>query len=142
MWEPLSTFDGNAEAPGLVISVAAEANADGRIDLFALNSVGDVWLRYQLAPDGAWSGWQPMPPAMMAVPVPVPNVVGMVQAQADQYLQTHAGYFHVGNVIEVLTPDPNKNYRVISQTPAPGTPAAVGSAVDVRVGKPKPPGGF
>jgi len=42
---------------GRLNTVAAETNADGRIELFGTNSIGQVWHRSQLTPGGAWSGW-------------------------------------------------------------------------------------
>jgi len=37
--------------------VAVTGNADGRLELFGVNSVGNVWHRWQLTPGGAWSAW-------------------------------------------------------------------------------------
>jgi hypothetical protein len=55
-------------------SLAMEANADGRIELFGVNAAGEIWLRYQMTPGGDWSGWRSLYPMMTPMPVPVPDV--------------------------------------------------------------------
>ncbi|MDX3455703.1 amidase, partial [Streptomyces sp. ME02-8801-2C] len=42
---------------GGLTQVAAETNADGRIELFGVNSAGQVWHRSQSTPGGGWASW-------------------------------------------------------------------------------------
>ncbi|MEU5437283.1 hypothetical protein AB0G73_28445 [Streptomyces sp. NPDC020719] len=39
-------------------SIAAETNADGRVELFGVNSSGCPYHRWQTAIGGPWSGWE------------------------------------------------------------------------------------
>ena len=41
-------------------SIAVAPNQDGRLELFGVNSAGDVFHRWQLSPGGAWSAWSQM----------------------------------------------------------------------------------
>jgi hypothetical protein len=45
-------------APPPGSSIAAAPNKDGRIELFGVNSAGNVYHRWQLTPGGAWSAWK------------------------------------------------------------------------------------
>jgi len=65
-------------------------------------------------------------------PVPVPNVVGKGQAQAQSIL-TAAGFTVVVQSVPVVLP--GQNGQVTAENPAAGTKAAKGSAVTVSVGQ-------
>jgi serine/threonine-protein kinase len=63
---------------------------------------------------------------------PVPSVVGLTEANALNTLN-NAGF--EPTVDEQDTDDPTQDGRVISQTPAPNTPATAGSTVTIVVGR-------
>jgi hypothetical protein len=44
-------------APGVLHSVAAETNRDGRVELFGVSAAGALWHRSQVTPGGDWSAW-------------------------------------------------------------------------------------
>lgn len=71
-WTPLSQIPRTSTGlPGGVVSVTAEANHDGRIDLFAMTSSHQVFLNWQTTAAGEWAGWQNQPgmtPTSVAVP--------------------------------------------------------------------------
>jgi hypothetical protein len=50
-WSAWSRFDGSPA------HLAAETNADGRIELFGMTQAGAISHRWQLTPGGAWSEW-------------------------------------------------------------------------------------
>ena len=45
-------------APSSILSLAVEANTDGRLELFTLSKNGEVWHIWQKSPNGNWSAWQ------------------------------------------------------------------------------------
>ena len=72
-----------------------------------------------------------------ATPVEVPNVVGKTESAARDDLQNANLRSNVVNV-DVPFGSPQANV-VIDQTPAAGEPAAPGSTVTIRIGRPGPP---
>lgn len=68
-------------------SLAAETNADGRLELFGVTRVGEVVHRWQIGP-GAWSAWSHLPGGL---PASVPEVRGLAAADATAALFA-AGY--------------------------------------------------
>ena len=53
-----NTWSAWSQLDGLVNQVAAEANADGRIELIGVTWGGTVFRRFQVAPNSAsWSAW-------------------------------------------------------------------------------------
>ncbi|MHB1876825.1 MAG: CHAP domain-containing protein, partial [Streptosporangiaceae bacterium] len=53
--------------PNFGSSIAAVRNADGRLELFGTNSADGIFHRWQVAPNGSWSGWSQMPGALTSV---------------------------------------------------------------------------
>ncbi|WP_371648187.1 MULTISPECIES: tectonin domain-containing protein [unclassified Streptomyces] len=63
-WSPWGQFDGALRA------VAAETNADGRMELFGVNSAGSIFHRWQMTPaGGSWSGWEQFDGALTSIAV-------------------------------------------------------------------------
>jgi hypothetical protein len=63
-------WTGWAVLDGGLRQVAAEENADGRIELFGVNGAGGVYHRWQTAPNSAtWSGWVAEPANLASIAV-------------------------------------------------------------------------
>ncbi|MFE9500582.1 TIGR03767 family metallophosphoesterase [Streptomyces collinus] len=139
-FSPWKAFASTA-GTGAFTSIAAGANYDGRIDLFALSVHGAVWTRGQGSPGGDYVSWNIFNPKMAPTPVAVPNIVGMDEGPAALYLRSHSGYFRIGTRTDQLTTSSNVG-KVMWQTPAAGTVRPVGSSVDIGVGMPKGTGGL
>lgn len=140
-WTALPVWESPSNI-GFVVSLTAEANSQGRVNVFAQDEAGKPWRTFR-ADDGGWWPWIDLTAVMAQRPVPAPDLRGMTQGDAAYHLRTAApGYFTVGNVQLVLTTDDSKVHRVMSQSPAQGTPAPVGSAINLIVGRKKGPGGF
>jgi metallophosphoesterase (TIGR03767 family) len=120
---------------GYAHSVAAERGYGGRIHIAAINNANRVFSRKQITANSndGWGVWSILPP-LVAETFAVPNVKFMTTYDADNYLRTHTGYFHLGNQtpFKVLTPD--RNGKIVFQTPEAGTLATVGAAISVGVG--------
>ncbi len=52
-WASLSIAPNTNVLPGLVV----ERNADGRLEIFALDSAGALWHTWQTSPGGGWFHW-------------------------------------------------------------------------------------
>jgi metallophosphoesterase (TIGR03767 family) len=132
-WSALTPFNGNTLIPGFVTSVTAETNADGRIDVFALNAHGEIWLRYQVTPDGDWSGWHSLYPMMTPIPVPVPDVREKSFLKAKELLG--AKFLLVGRTSKTIVNESFLSGKVVSQHPSPSHQIVAGSAVDLTIGE-------
>jgi Abnormal spindle-like microcephaly-assoc'd, ASPM-SPD-2-Hydin len=83
-WSP---WDGNtwkAGAPQIAGSSAVGVNADGRLEVFGLSPDGHLGHTYQLTPQGLWSPWADIQPAMALSGPP------RVLANADGRLEVFA----------------------------------------------------
>ncbi|MET7397054.1 TIGR03767 family metallophosphoesterase [Dactylosporangium sp. NPDC005572] len=132
-WTDLAAFGGGTgtSAPGYVLSVAAATNADGRMDLWATNSAGEIWARAQYL-DGTWTGWSPFPPAMAATPVPVPDLRGMDLLEAQAALR--AAFLRLGtNTLEEVHESPLAG-DILRHSPQQGAMVAVDTPVNVWTG--------
>lgn len=60
-WIPFAAplpFSLSHAAPSSILSLAVEANIDGRLELFTLSKDGEVWHIWQKSPNDNWSAWQ------------------------------------------------------------------------------------
>ncbi|MGK5640667.1 hypothetical protein ACSNOK_20480 [Streptomyces sp. URMC 126] len=62
MWHRSQAFPGGGWSSwerfdGALSQVAAQTNADGRVELFGVDGSGGVWHRSQTSPGGDWSAW-------------------------------------------------------------------------------------
>ncbi|MFF0271552.1 TIGR03767 family metallophosphoesterase [Kribbella sp. NPDC004536] len=136
-WTTPVEFD--TSAVGRVWSVAAERGYGDRIHVAVQNTAGAVYSTKQTVMNDVsqWGSWIRLP-ALTRSRYAVPDVRHMSPATADSYLRTHTGYFHVGTQTAESTTDLDLVGKVVSQAPAAGTLAAVGSAVNVQVGQKAP----
>ncbi|MER6434360.1 TIGR03767 family metallophosphoesterase [Streptomyces sp900105245] len=123
-WEEFSLPSG---LTGNVQSVAAFANADGRIDLFAYSADNQVWNCTQLSPGGTWSSawtkFSDIPNTAL-----VPELVGRSIAQAKSII-SQDGHF----VLDASEFPASDTDIIMGQTPSGGSLAKVGSKVFVTV---------
>lgn len=104
-------------APVTVATLAVAANADGRLQLFAVGSDGGLYTLYQQT-GGVWSAWAPLVAPATAVPltsvVAVPNTVGVL---------TVAGPGTDGAVHAITQTTPDGGWGAWSALAAPPGPA-------------------
>jgi hypothetical protein len=108
--------------------VTAETNADGRIDVFARNALGEIWLRYQVTPRDDWSDWHSLYPMMTPMPVPVPDVREKSLLKAKELLE--AKFLLVGCTSTKIVHESPLSGKVVSQFPSLSYQIVAGSAVD------------
>ena len=80
-------------------SMCAATNQDGRLEVFAQRADGAIWHIYQLAPGGAWSGWDRLGGPFVAGPL-------AVAANADGRLELFAVGLD-GSLLHSWQPAPN-----------------------------------
>ncbi|MER6434503.1 TIGR03767 family metallophosphoesterase [Streptomyces sp900105245] len=107
-------------------SVTAQANTDGRIDLFAYTTDAKVWNSSQVSPGGSWSDWKTFP-VITTNTAPVPSLLGRSVAQARSIIQQDGHFTLDANGVS------SESQIILRQTPEPGALANIGSKVSIFV---------
>ncbi|GIH03765.1 hypothetical protein Rhe02_18320 [Rhizocola hellebori] len=103
------TVEGWTPPAGGLVSIASACNLDGRLDLYAVDRVGKVFLRQKWYPDwpngGGWSPWYPLD----EVPVGSPLSMIAAEANADGRLEVF-GVTTAGTVVHRSQITPGGNW--------------------------------
>ncbi|MGW1616672.1 TIGR03767 family metallophosphoesterase [Streptomyces sp. NPDC002285] len=120
---------------GYITSVGADRGYGSRIHVVTVNEANQVSssFRQTIWDSDTYTSFGSLP-ALTQNQFAVPDIRNMIPSAGDTYLRSHTGYFRLGTTTTMPTGNPDQGGKIVGQTPAPGTHAAVGSSVNVVVG--------
>jgi hypothetical protein len=121
-WESLGTPP--AEFMGFV---AASANADGRLEVFArigLMSSGTIWHIWQTAPNGGWSAWDNLGAPSYGLPAHFLSVGRNADGRLEVFVVNDAGLSHIWQTA------PNGGWSAWDNLGKPGSTQVISLAVE------------